>query len=181
MKIKHIATVIAVTAGFFLAVPRLNADDKDTHKTGLEKAKNTEKNIRQAEPPKVSTGNAKSSQQICDEENAKEAKRQKERKSPKNVEPPAPGKPRPNFAPKPTGYQPLTNPLTTGKTAPAPAKTAPTPVKTAPAPAKTAPAPVKTAPTPAKTAPVVTRPAPAPTKPAPAPTKPDPVKTDPKK
>jgi len=93
MKMKHIATVIAVTAGLFIAMPRLHADEKDTHKINLEKGKNTEKNIRQAEPPKQSTGTAKSSQQISREQNAKEQQRQKavsQKYSPDKIKVPPP-------------------------------------------------------------------------------------------
>jgi hypothetical protein len=66
MTTKYIATAIAVTASLFLATPRLHADD-------------TVNNIRQADPPKVSTGTARSDpKEISKRENAKEQERQKD-------------------------------------------------------------------------------------------------------
>lgn len=53
MKTRFTLTVAMIVACAFGAAPLLQADD-------LEKAKNVEKNIRQAEPPKVSSETKKS-------------------------------------------------------------------------------------------------------------------------
>ncbi len=95
MRTKYIPTAIAVTASLFLATPRLHADDKEkAKKEGLEKAKNTVNNVRQADPPKVSTGTAKSDpKEISKRENAKEQERQKDlskKYSPDKIDVPPP-------------------------------------------------------------------------------------------
>ena len=71
---------IAVIAGLLLAITGLHAADKaKTEKEGLAKAKNTVDPIRLPDPPKVSTGTAKSDpKEISRKENAKEKERAKE-------------------------------------------------------------------------------------------------------
>src|SRR4051812_10496647 len=59
MKRHYIATTAKVLACIFVATSLLHADDKE-QKDKLEKATNTEKNIRQSEPPQVSTETKKS-------------------------------------------------------------------------------------------------------------------------
>jgi len=77
MKAKHMASAMAVTASLLLAIPGLGADAKDKDKK-LDKAKNTVDNIRQADPPKVSTGTAKSDpKEISDRLNKEEKERRK--------------------------------------------------------------------------------------------------------
>ena len=56
MKTNYIATAAKVAACIFAVTSLLHAQDSNS----LEKAKNVEKNIRQAEPPKVSTETKKS-------------------------------------------------------------------------------------------------------------------------
>ncbi|HEV2805273.1 MAG TPA: hypothetical protein VGW57_10130 [Chthoniobacterales bacterium] len=64
MKTKHI-TLMASAAVLFLAfTPLLQADDA---KDKLEKAKNTANNIKQAEPPKVSTTTTRTAEQAAKE------------------------------------------------------------------------------------------------------------------
>jgi len=71
---------IAMIAGLLLATTGLQAADKaKTEKEGVAKARNTVDPIRLPDPPKVSTGTAKSDpKEISKKENAKEKERSKE-------------------------------------------------------------------------------------------------------